>query len=131
RSWQPLVLIAALIAGIAVAAAVVVATLPRLAGAPSPAASHPATAAAAAPSPSPSASAGPDAARQPQNLRLQDNRDSVSLTWRYPKGAEGPILVSGGRTGQPQRAFQQLPAGTTNYIVYGLNEQLDYCFTVA
>ena len=144
RSWQPLVLVAVLVAGIAVAAAVVVATLPRVAGLPRAAASAPAAsvpaassaAASASSSPpasprSPSASAGPDAARQPQNLRLQDNRDSVSLAWRYPKGSEGPILISGGRAGQQQRAFQQLPAGTTNYVVYGLNEQLDYCFTVA
>jgi hypothetical protein len=138
RSWQPLVLVAVLIAGIAVAAAVVVATLPRVAGAPTtgastPAAPAPALSSATPPpsSPAPSASAGPNAGRQPQDLRLQDNRDSVSLAWRYPKGSEGPILISGGRAGQEQRAFQQLPAGTTNYVVYGLNEQLDYCFTVA
>jgi hypothetical protein len=147
RSWQPLLLVAALVAAVAVAAAVVVALLSRGSGAPSAAASPAASPAAAPaptvssapslapssspPRPSPSASAGPDAARRPQDLRLQDNRDSVSLTWRYPKGSEGPILISGGRNGQPQRAFQQLPAGTTSYIVYGLNEQLDYCFTVA
>nr|BFE69243.1 hypothetical protein GCM10020092_025440 [Actinoplanes digitatis] len=64
-------------------------------------------------------------------MTLKDNRDSVSLTWRYPKGSEGPVLISGGRTGQEQRAFQQLPAGTTDYVVYGLNKQIDYCFTVA
>jgi len=64
-------------------------------------------------------------------VRLKDNRDSVSLTWAYPPNSEGPILISGGRQGQPLRAFQQLPAGTTDYIVYGLNEQLNYCFTVA
>jgi hypothetical protein len=54
----------------------------------------------------------------------------VSLTWRYPKGAEGPVLISGGRAGQETRAFQQLPAGTADYVVYGLNERSDYCFTV-
>ena len=41
------------------------------------------------------------------------------------------MLISGGRAGQGQRAFQQLPAGSTDYVVYGLNEQLNYCFTVA
>lgn len=41
------------------------------------------------------------------------------------------MLISGGRAGQAQRAFQQLPAGTTDYIVYGLNTELNYCFTVA
>jgi hypothetical protein len=41
------------------------------------------------------------------------------------------VLISGGRTGQEQRAFQQLPAGTTEYVVYGLNRQNNYCFSVA
>jgi hypothetical protein len=64
-------------------------------------------------------------------VRLRDNRDSVSLDWTYPPGAEGPVLISGGRTGESRRVFQQLAAGTATYVVYGLNEQLDYCFTVA
>jgi hypothetical protein len=142
RSWQPLVLAAALVAGIAVAAAVVVATLPHRGGTPKTAASAPAASAPAVPAPNRSA-AGKSASQPPapnrsasagaapERVRLQDNRDSVSLTWIYPKGAEGPVLISGGRAGQEQRAFQQLPAGTTNYVVYGLNEQSDYCFTVA
>jgi hypothetical protein len=41
------------------------------------------------------------------------------------------VLISGGRTGQEARAFQQLPAGSADYVVYGLNERADYCFTVA
>jgi hypothetical protein len=146
RSWRPLVLVAVLVAGIALAAAVLVATLPRGAGTPkaaaSVAASAPAASAPAGPAPTQSApgqSASPrsapnrsaSAGTPPQRVRLQDNRDSVSLTWTYPKGAEGPVLISGGRAGQEQRAFQQLPAGATNYVVYGLNEQSDYCFTVA
>jgi hypothetical protein len=144
-SWQPLVLVAVLVAGIAVAAAVVVATLPHGVGAPKAAASAGASPpAAAAPSgparsapapttaaPSPTAAAKPAGGAPPGNAKLQDNRDSVSLTWVYPKGSEGPVLISGGRTGQEQRAFQQLPAGTSNYVVYGLNAQSNYCFTVA
>jgi hypothetical protein len=135
-SWQPLLLVGVLVAGIAVAAAVVVATLPRGGGGTSSAVSGPAASAPASPAGSaavsPSASpTGIDAGPPPGNVRLRDNHDSVSLDWTYPKGAEGPVLISGGRTGQEQRAFQQLPAGTVNYVVYGLNEQLDYCFTVA
>ena len=38
---------------------------------------------------------------------LRDNRDSVTLTWTYPKCSEGPVLLSGGRLGQDRRAFQQ------------------------
>ncbi|MEU7904363.1 fibronectin type III domain-containing protein [Actinoplanes sp. NPDC049118] len=131
-SRQSLVLAAVLVAGIAVAAAVVVATLPEGARdpAPGPTAAAPAAAppTSASPSPSPSPT---NTAVAPTSVTLKDNRDSVSLTWRYPKGSEGPVLISGGRTGQEQRAFQQLPAGTTDYVVYGLNKQNDYCFTVA
>jgi hypothetical protein len=139
-SWQPLVLVAVLIAGIAVVAAVVIMMLPNASGQVTPPAvtsSAPAPGApagSARPSASASASAKPsglDAGLPPGDVRLRDNRDSVSLDWKYPKGAEGPVLISGGRQGQEQRAFQQLPAGTTNYVVYGLNEGLDYCFRVA
>ncbi|OZV80863.1 hypothetical protein CA850_11880 [Micromonospora echinospora] len=67
----------------------------------------------------------------PTGVTLRDNRDSVTLSWTYPAGAEGPVLVSGGRVGADARAFQELPAGATNYIVYGLDRGTDYCFTVA
>jgi hypothetical protein len=135
-SRAPFVLAAVLVAGIGVAAAVVAATLPRGETAAPPAAAPSASAAApssaAVPSsPAASATADPATAGAPAGVRLRDNRDSVTLTWTYPKGSEGPVLISGGRRGEPQRAFQQLPAGSADYVVYGLNEQLDYCFTVA
>jgi hypothetical protein len=127
---QPFILAALLVAGIGVGAAVVAATLPRGAGAP------PVAVPSAAP-PAPAATVSPSASRPaavpgvPTGVRLRDNRDSVTLTWTYPKGAEGPVLISGGRRGEQQRAFQQLPAGSADYLVYGLNDQLDYCFTIA
>jgi hypothetical protein len=62
---------------------------------------------------------------------LRDSPGGVTLQWRYPRDSEGPVLISGARTGQAQRAFQQLPAGSTSYVVYGLNERADYCFTVS
>jgi hypothetical protein len=149
-SRRPFVLTAALVAGIGVAAAIVAATLAR----GEPAAPPPATASAAPPAAAPAspgssgpasgnsasgnsasgpAASGPAATgpAAPAEVRLRDNRDSVTLTWRYPKGSEGPVLISGGRSGEPQRAFQQLPAGSADYVVYGLNEGLNYCFTVA
>jgi hypothetical protein len=147
RSRQPFVLTAVLAAGIAAAAAVVIMTFPGSHGpaatptrSAAPAASAPAASAPAVPapagsaqvstptSPAPATSAVPGA---PQNVRLRDNRDSVSLQWTYPKGSEGPVLISGGRAGQEQRAFQQLPAGSSDYVVYGLNDTQNYCFTVA
>jgi hypothetical protein len=138
RRRQPFLIAAVLVAGVAAAVAVVAVTLPDADGAVKPAAP-----AASAPAPAPSiaspataASASPSAAAPadpgaPQNVRLQDNKDSVSLRWVYPKDAEGPVLISGGRTGQQPRVFQQLPAGTGDYVVYGLNNTQNYCFSVA
>ncbi|WP_433720546.1 tetratricopeptide repeat protein [Actinoplanes sp. CA-051413] len=132
RNRQPLVLAAVLVAGIAAAAAIVIATWPREDAQPAAGPTASASAPVSAAPPAASASARPsNAAVAPTRVTLQDNRDSVALTWRYPKGSEGPVLISGGRTGQEQRAFQQLPAGTTDYVVYGLNRQNNYCFSVA
>jgi hypothetical protein len=83
---------------------------------------------AAAPTTAPVASVSP---RPPAGVLLRDGWDSVTLSWEYPGGAEGPVLVAGGRTGEQQRAFQTLAPGTNSYTVYGLAERADYCFTVA
>jgi hypothetical protein len=132
-SRQPFILAAVLVAGVAAAAAVVLLTLPDANGAEPAKPGRTAAARVAGPSVPAPASAAPTAAASgaPQGIRLKDNRDSVSLQWTYPKGAEGPVLISGGRAGEEQRVFQQLPAGSDNYIVYGLNEQLNYCFMIA
>ncbi|MFU8875802.1 tetratricopeptide repeat protein [Micromonospora sp. SL4-19] len=83
--------------------------------------------------PSGASSAAPAASpgTPPQQVRLTDRRDSILLSWTYPTGAEGPVVVAGGRAGQPQHTFLELPAGTDSYIAYGLNRSTDYCFTVA
>ncbi|MFI5491497.1 fibronectin type III domain-containing protein [Actinoplanes sp. NPDC051859] len=130
-SRQPFLLATVLVAGVAAAAAIVAVTLPRGDRASTtPTAPVPSSAAERGSSSAP-AEPPPVDALAPVAVALRDNRDSVSLTWRYPPGSEGPVLISGGREGQEQRAFQQLAAGTTEYVVYGLNEQNDYCFTVA
>jgi tetratricopeptide (TPR) repeat protein len=67
----------------------------------------------------------------PTGLTLTDNRDSIVLLWDYPAGADAPVVISGGRPNQEQRPFQELPAGSTSYVVHALNEKTDYCFTVA
>ncbi|MFC7545903.1 tetratricopeptide repeat protein [Plantactinospora sp. GCM10030261] len=66
----------------------------------------------------------------PGPVKLRDNSDSVTLTWTYPPGVEGPVVIAGGRRGQQPQAFQDLPAGSNAFTVYGLNKNLDYCFTV-
>ncbi|GAA2540840.1 hypothetical protein GCM10010435_05350 [Winogradskya consettensis] len=127
---QPFIIAGVVVAGIAAAAAVVAVTLPR-GDAKEPAVAKPSAPVASAGVPSAPVGEKEPGVVAPANVKLRDNRDSVSLSWGYPKGSEGPVLISGGRTGQERRAFQQLPAGTTEYIVYGLNERNDYCFTVA
>lgn len=87
----------------------------------------------AGPSGSPAASPSPVAApgAPPTEVRLRDGRDRVTLTWTYPPGAEGPLVISGGRAGQDLRAFHELPAGTTSYIVADLDPKANFCFSVA
>jgi hypothetical protein len=80
----------------------------------------------------PPATAGPgSASAPPTGLTVRDGWDSVTLSWSYPGGAEGPVLVAGGRTGQEQRAFETLAPGSTSYTLHGLDRRADYCFTVA
>jgi hypothetical protein len=154
-SRRPFVVAAVLTAGALLAAAAVAVTLPgdRDVTAPSagaatpPGATGPGTAAAVPSAGTPSAAPAPSTATltsaattttaanavgpAPSGVKLRDGGDSVALDWTYPGGAEGPVLISGGRTGQQARAFQQLPAGSADYVVYGLNERADYCFTVS
>jgi hypothetical protein len=135
RRQQPFLLMAVLVAGIAVAAVVVALTLPDANGAAGPASTAipapPATTVVPSTPAGSVAASGTPAPGAPTSVQLRDNRDSVALSWKYPAGAEGPVLISGGRQGQDVRVFQQLPAGSADYVVYGLNESQNYCFTVA
>ncbi|GGJ79392.1 hypothetical protein GCM10010123_06690 [Pilimelia anulata] len=67
----------------------------------------------------------------PGGVRLVDRADSVLLTWSYPTGAQGPVLVAGGRRGGPSAPFGSLPPGATRYTVHGLRPGTGYCFTIA
>jgi hypothetical protein len=67
----------------------------------------------------------------PGAVKLVDNRQSITLTWTYPAGAKAPVRLSGAPEGQQQRAFQDLPAGSSTYVVHGLAQDTDFCFTVA
>ncbi|MEQ4303068.1 tetratricopeptide repeat protein [Plantactinospora sp. B6F1] len=91
--------------------------------APGPATSTP----AASPRTPPPASPG----TPPGSVTLADSRSSVTLGWSYPNGAEGPVVLAGGRAGQELRPFQELPAGSTGYVVYGLDTRDNYCFSVS
>lgn len=126
-------LLAVLVGAIIVVAGFALASTPeddRPGGSAPPPASGPPSAPTgaptAAPTPTPTAPGSP-----PTEVRLRDGRDRVTLTWVYPPGAEGPVVISGGRTRDELHAFHNLPAGTNSYIVYSLNPNTNYCFAVA
>jgi hypothetical protein len=87
---------------------------------------------AAAPPPTTAAAPPPAAAGTPPGrVTLEDGGDSVTLRWAYPRAAPGPVVVAAGRPGQTPQAIAELPAGTTNYVVYGLSPGSNYCFVVS
>ncbi|MFE9956560.1 tetratricopeptide repeat protein [Micromonospora sp. NPDC005299] len=130
--WLPLVVagvvVALLLGTIAVIAGVSRVDDGRDAPAPAPT-GHASSAGPTAGTPTAAPAASPGT--PPGQLTLADRRDSIVLSWTYPAGAEGPVVVAGGRSGQPQRTFLTLPAGSVDYIAYGLDRTTDYCFTVA
>ncbi|WP_213452213.1 tetratricopeptide repeat protein [Rhizomonospora bruguierae] len=131
-----LVGLVAVIAGTLAAAAVGYAMSPRgggnvAAGEPSRASSAAPAAPTTPPPTTPAPTPAPDSPGPPTGVKLTEGRESVTVTWRYPAGAEGPVVISGGRAGQPMQAFATLPAGTTRYTIYGLAKSLNYCFRVA
>ncbi|MFC0003869.1 tetratricopeptide repeat protein [Micromonospora siamensis] len=113
-------------------AAAVIAGVSRFDTPADPAPTAPTTSGAAGPArptATPRAAARPGS--PPTAVGLRDRRDNIALAWTYPAGGEGPVVISAGRSGQEPRVFQQLPAGTDSFIVYGLDRVNDYCFTVA
>ena len=132
RSRTPLIALG-VVALVAVVAAVVVAVLafgkPRSAPAAGPSAaagvSGPSGGAthAASPSPSPGGAA-------PNDVKLRDDGDSVTLTWTDPSGGTVPYLIEAGKAGTQLGRYNALPPGQSTYTVIGLNPRLDYCFTV-
>jgi hypothetical protein len=85
------------------------------------------------PVPPTTAPATPPAARAPApptGVKLADAGTSLTLTWVYPAGAGGPVVLSAGRPGQTRRTFQTLPAGSSRFTVYGLAQGTNYCFGV-
>ncbi|MEU4675655.1 tetratricopeptide repeat protein [Micromonospora sp. NPDC023737] len=131
-------LVTLVIAGVAVVllgAAAVIAGVSRVGGDDPPPELPPGSAGSTPTSTTASRSAAasptPRIGAPPAGVDLRDNRDNVALRWTYPAGGEGPVVISGGRAGQPKSALTDLPAGTSDFVVYGLSPSNDYCFTVA
>ncbi|WP_089153913.1 tetratricopeptide repeat protein [Micromonospora sp. NBS 11-29] len=129
RPWLPLAVLGVVVA-LLLGTIAVIAGVSKVGGTgdtPAASSSAPPTSARPTPKAPPPASPG----TPPGRLTLTDRRDNIVLSWTYPAGAEGPVVIAGGRAGQPQHTFETLPAGSAEYIAYGLDRTTDYCFTVA
>lgn len=124
RTVHRLLLAALLTAGVAAAAFGLILTLPGAGGTPRTPA-RPSVPIIADPL---TATSAPGA---PQNVRLRDRGDSITLQWIYPPDATGEVLITGGRSGQAPVPIADLPGGAADYVVYSLDTGFDYCFTVA
>ncbi|MFD2768203.1 tetratricopeptide repeat protein [Micromonospora eburnea] len=133
--WLPLVIagvvVALLLGTIAVIAGVSRVDRPRETPGPGPGTTGTPTGGTPTHTGTPNAAPAASPGTPPGAVRLTDRRDSIVLNWTYPAGAEGPVVVAGGRSGQEQHTFLELPAGTDSYTAYGLSRSTDYCFTVA
>jgi hypothetical protein len=67
----------------------------------------------------------------PTGLAIKDEGGTVTLTWNDPSDGRVQFVVSGGREGQAMLAIDQVDAGRTSFTIYGLNDTVNYCFTVA
>ena len=53
------------------------------------------------------------------------------LTWNDPSAGAVSFVVAYGHADKAADNTQRVPAGTTSITINGLNNAVDYCFTVA
>src|SRR5262249_7200932 len=120
-------------------AGAVVALASPIAPGPAPAAAAPA-ASSAPPSPSaqmyaravpvtPKTASLPRSA--PQDVVLRDEGTSITVSWSDPTDGTGSVLISFARTGQPAGSLRNLPPGTRQDRITGLDPAANYCVTIA
>lgn len=80
--------------------------------------------------PTPSASASLVNHGAPRNLRLGDNGDSITLSWKDTAHGKARFLITGAQTGEKTRWMGQTGRGDTKFTISGVNSTIDYCFQV-
>ncbi|GIE97133.1 protein kinase domain-containing protein [Paractinoplanes rishiriensis] len=78
----------------------------------------------------PPASSTHPMANSPTRVRITDQGEQVTLSWDAPTPQPDVQLISGSRSGDSPKVFQQLTAAETSYTVFGLSASVDYCFTI-
>jgi hypothetical protein len=62
---------------------------------------------------------------------LHDEGTSVTVTWSDPTDGTGAVLLSVTKVGQPAGPLSNLPPGTHEHRITGLDPAADYCVTLA
>jgi hypothetical protein len=78
----------------------------------------------------PPGAAPPPADAPPTGFAVNDTGDSVTLSWTYPPGATGPVVISAAQPGREPRVIGERPAGTSGYVIHGLPRDTNFCFSV-
>ena len=80
--------------------------------------------------PGPHPSTAPASRPAPTSVRLRDEGPSITVSWLDPSDGKAAFIVTGAQAGQQLRPFANLAPGVTTATLNGLNEHLQYCFTV-
>jgi hypothetical protein len=123
RGWM----VAALVAGCVLVLIVAIGVIGALRGGSRP------TSPDADGSPVPSATRTLGVTKQgaPGNVKLTDDRTSVTVTWTDPSGGTVQFAVLGAPKGTQPQLLLVVDPGTTTYTESGVNAAVDYCYIVA
>lgn len=66
----------------------------------------------------------------PTDVQLAADRSTITVTWADPSDGKTTFVVEMARPGEVMKAVGHVGPGQTSYRMEGLNDRLDYCFTV-
>jgi hypothetical protein len=67
----------------------------------------------------------------PQDVALRDEGTSITVSWSDPTDGTGSVLISLARAGQPAGSLRNLPPGTRQERIDGLDPAVNYCVVIA
>jgi hypothetical protein len=66
----------------------------------------------------------------PSDVQLEDKPGTITVTWTDPALGKTTFVVEMARPGEVMKAVGHVGPGQTSFRMDGLNDRLDYCFTV-
>jgi hypothetical protein len=79
----------------------------------------------------PSASSLSPGRGAPRDVILRDEGTSITVTWTDPTNGTGAVLIALTKAGQPAGPLSNLPPGTHEHRITGLDPAADYCVRIA